>query len=482
MLEAFQDLRRFGITLAPETAAPRLRNVINKNVPLENIFRAVDLAQEFGWRHMKLYFMIGLPSETREDFLEIPRVLREIHGRTRRLGFKVSLSPFVPRPHTPFQWERAFEPEEWDETIRLIRAETRDLNRIKITWHEPEKSALEAVLARGDERLSEVVLTAYRNGATFDDRSERFDFGIWEQAFRTSDIPWRSYLAERDPHTPLPWEHIDVGVTRDLLLGERDRSQRAEPTADCLEEGCNECGPWYEEGNEVCRGGLKVEMPPRVPTKPLPDVTFSYLLEYEKDGDMRWISHLDVMRTIIAALRRSGIVPAYSHGFVPHPMISLGPALVLGAEGRSEWFAIKGPKVEANDLIDRLNLELPVGLRVLRAWTIKGKPPWNTITRALYEVTLEPDIILPDLKEFQGSRTLSRRTKKGEGKEVRASDVVSSLSVDGRTLALDLRLGTGIGPLEVLSALTGRDPEKCRGMRIVRIGLATDSGSFDTGN
>jgi radical SAM-linked protein len=184
------------------------------------------------------------------------------------------------------------------------------------------------------------------------------------------------------------------------------------------------------------------------------------------------------MRSIVAALRRSGIVPAYSHGFVPHPLISLGPALVLGAEGRSEWFAIKGPRVEPSDLIDRLNPELPTGLRVLQTSSIRGKPPWSTITRALYGIELEPDVILPDIEEFLGSRTLSRRTKRGEVKEVRASDVVQSHSLENRTLALDLRLGTGIGLLEILSGLTGRDPEECRGMRIVRVGLATDSGPF----
>jgi radical SAM family uncharacterized protein/radical SAM-linked protein len=478
MLETFQDLRRFGITLAPETVAQGLRNAINKNVPLQDVFRAAELAQEFGWRHMKLYFMVGLPKETLEDAREIAGLLRELHESSRRIDFKVSLSPFVPRPHTPFQWERQWSPEEWMDVIGWLRSELRGLRRMRISWHAPEKSALEGVLARGDESLPDAILEAYRRGATFDDRSECFDFSTWERAFEAKGVDWRGSLAERDPKKQLPWSLVDPGVSRDFLLRELGRARAGRTTPDCMAKGCQGCGPFRDQGFPTCVDGLKVEMPPRSGARPLPEVEFQYLFEYEKTVDARWLSHLDVMRMLVSALRRAGYIPAYSKGFVPKPLLSLGPALLLGAEGRSEWFSVKGPRVDLGPLIELLNRELPGGIRILRGKDISGKPAWNDITRAMYTVSLERGIVPDDLETIRETATFERRTKRGNVKRIEAKDIIAGLSAVDGILRLELRLGTGIGPLDVLSKITGEEPEVCRGQRIVREELRTEAGPF----
>jgi len=254
------QVRKSGLTIAPEAATQRLRNVINKDVSDADLLEGVRAAVQEGWRLVKLYFMIGLPTETLEDVLAIPAfcdsLLASVRGgRGRPLRLNVTVSPFVPKPHTPFQWEPMDALDSLIEKQRLI-IENKRSKQIRYKLHDPRRAVIEAVLARGDRRAGAVLRSARRLGAQFDAWDEHFSFDLWERALAENGIaigegasansPWR----ERGADEVLPWDHIDCGVRREFLREEWERAQRGELTPDCRGGPCRACGA-CPRGDEV---------------------------------------------------------------------------------------------------------------------------------------------------------------------------------------------------------------------------------------
>ena len=240
-----QRLRRGGLTFAPEAGTQRLRDVINKGVGEEDIAACFDEALSRGWDRVKLYFMMGLPTETREDLDGIVelcyRALRMGRAKGRkRMSVSASVAGFVPKAHTPFQWERQDAIGELREKGRYLKSRVRD-RAIALSYHEPERTFLEGVLSRGDRRTADVIEGAWRAGARFDNWSETFDLGCWLDAFERCELDPLSFTRERGEEEALPWDHIDVGVTKGFLLRERHRAWRAELSPDCR-SGCAGCG------------------------------------------------------------------------------------------------------------------------------------------------------------------------------------------------------------------------------------------------
>jgi len=248
LVGSLSSVRKSGLTLAPEAATERLRAVINKGVSDRELLEAAEAAVGAGWRLMKLYFMVGLPTETREDVLGIVElceaVLRQARGSALRLN--VTVSPFVPKPHTPFQWEPAAAIESIQAKVSAIRDAARN-KRVRYKFHMPERCLVEALLARGDRRLGRVIRTVQQRGGQFDAWDEHFSLDLWMDALRDCGVR----LDESDPNSPLrargadevlPWDHIDCGVSKEFLLQERERALRGEPTPDCREGPCSGCG------------------------------------------------------------------------------------------------------------------------------------------------------------------------------------------------------------------------------------------------
>jgi len=260
--EALKDsaqVKKSGLTLAPEAGTQRLRDVINKGVTEEDLLRTVTEAFLSGWDSVKLYFMIGLPTETDEDLLGIAGLARKVVGcyyalpkgkRARGVKVSVSASTFVPKPFTPFQWEGQDSLEEIRRKQALLRGAL-NIRGVTFNWHDPELSFLEACFARGDRRLGRVLARAYALGCRLDGWQEHFSFDRWMQAFNEEGIDPAFYASRgRGKDELLPWDFIDIGVTKDYLWLEKRRAENAQTTPDCR-QGCEGCGLRRFEG--VCR-------------------------------------------------------------------------------------------------------------------------------------------------------------------------------------------------------------------------------------
>lgn len=256
--------KRTGLTFAPEAGTARLRAVINKGLSEADILDAARQAFKAGWQRIKLYFMIGLPSETDEDVIGITELVDKVLAaaaeelgpkRAKRVLVVVSVSTFVPKPHTPFQWVGALPLVEIERRQRLLRARL-PRKRAELKWHESGSSIVEAALARGGRETARAIERAYDLGAEFDGWSDNFSLDIWERAFQEVGLDLEeAATAELSPDTPLPWSHIDCGIDFAWLRTEYERALAAEETPDCRYAACSDCG--------VCGAGVKLEIADR---------------------------------------------------------------------------------------------------------------------------------------------------------------------------------------------------------------------------
>lgn len=261
LMAKISGVRSSGLTFAPEAGTQRLRDAINKNVREEDILNAVHIAFEAGKSQVKLYFMIGLPTETDEDVVGIAklaeRVIEEYYkteGRNKRRPPQVTISTacFIPKPFTPFQWFPQITMEEFERRQQLIADNIHD-RKIKYNFHDSKVSFVEAVLARGDRRLSRVLLEMHKRGACFDAWDEYFSMETWNESFRDAGIDPDFYARrERDYGEILPWDVIDIGVTKKFFMREMEMAERSEPSKNCR-ENCSGCGAFVYGGDTLCR-------------------------------------------------------------------------------------------------------------------------------------------------------------------------------------------------------------------------------------
>ena len=256
-LKETQKVRKTALTLAPEAGTQRLRDVINKGVTEDDLMRAVTDAFEEGWSAVKLYFMIGLPTETDEDVLGIADLAAKVRKcyfsvpkekRAPGLRITVSASVFVPKPHTPFEWAAQLDTETVIRRQKMLKAELATLKGVDFKYHTPEVSFLEAVIARGDRRVADALMLAHKAGCRFDSWTEYFDNEKWLKAFADAGIDPNFYATrERSTDEVLPWSHIDAGVSGEFLKREWEKALRGEITHDCR-QGCVGCGMKRYEG------------------------------------------------------------------------------------------------------------------------------------------------------------------------------------------------------------------------------------------
>jgi len=392
ILREIRSVRKTGFTIAPEAATERLRAAINKDFSEEEFERSVEMLFSEGWLSLKLYYMIGLPTESGEDIEAIPAMVQKAQRiakmlASRGVNMNVSVSPFVPKAHTPFQREGFMGVDYINEKLFWLK---RNIKRATFKSHDERTSLLEAALARSGPAGADLVEAAWRQGARLDAWSEAFDMDNWQRAMDATGIDAAEMASTRyDRDALLPWEVIDTGVSRKYMEREYERAISAKVTKDCSTGACADCGL-------KCRPGEGKVSPDRSPVTPLMQRQPSNVRKpirvralFEKTGVLRDISHRELITAITRALNRAGVELAYSQGFHPQPKVSLGPPLSLGVEGAGEYFDMEMlPLRPLRSLMEDINAVLPGGLRVLRLVAIDKKTAslQAFIKRYVYEV------------------------------------------------------------------------------------------------
>ena len=360
-----------SLTLAPEAGSARLRRVINKDFSDEAIYTTVKNLLDRNVQTIKLYFMVGLPTENEEDILAIIAMVNKIsvmaRSASQRRSVNVAISPFSPKANTPFQWEAMEEAAVLEDKCRFIKQRCRYLKNVKVSYRTISQTVIETAMARGDRALAPVIHNAWKHGARFDGWDECFDFGRWERAFNEESVDMAPYLREIPQGQALAWSMINTGISAEFLVSERERSRSETPTPDCRTGACGECGA-CEDGHDSV---ILTDKHPPIPIKAPADVkvsdqvrsNFRYRIIYSKGPPMRYLGHLDMMAVFHRALIAGGFPMAYSQGFQPHPRVAFGPPLPFGVPGESEAFDLTTTALIDNDML-RLNSMLPPDLRV----------------------------------------------------------------------------------------------------------------------
>ena len=389
-----QQVRKSGLTFAPEAGTQRLRDVINKGVTEEHLLEACGAAFQYGWKQVKLYFMMGLPTETDEDIIGIAHLAQKvvdlyakINGR-RGCKVTVSVSCFVPKPFTPFQWFGQLPLEEFQRRQQLLKEHIAD-RAISFHYHDARLSVIEGVFARGDRRLSAALYEAWKNGAKFDGWSDLFDDRIYHEAFDKCGIDW-TYFSRRTRAIgePLPWAHTSPGVLERFLRLEWQKALSASLTADCRRTFCTGCGVCPNLGVDVIdyesKEKRRVSIAQEV-TQVLPEHTkktikngppIIYRGQLTKGEQLRYVSHLDYANLFVRACKRAHLPMAYSEGFNPHMKVSFASALSLGAASDAEYVDFEmTEKMTPSEVIERLRRSLPPGIDIVRLRILEGKHP-----------------------------------------------------------------------------------------------------------
>ena len=475
-----RKVRKTGFTLAPEAGTERLRRAINKEIGDDDLLRAAEFIYANGWQTLKLYFMVGLPGETADDVRAIGDLVKRVAAVARRHGKRnsvtASLSAFIPKPHTPFQWERQIGRDEISGRIGTVRSIVGRDRNAEVKFQSPEVSELEGAFSRGDERLSGVLLRAYRLGARFDAWTEEFRPGLWAEAFREEGVDPSEYLRERDPGAPLSWDFVDAGIERDFLLAEREKTLLGETTPDCRTDLCSACG--------ACPPGLRnITFPPmeereaeplsRAAAGEAPEPAVRHLLRirYAKEGPARHLSGLEIQSLWGRVLRKAGLPVAYSRGFNPAPRLSFSPALPVGAESLAEVLEVEFTlPVPVSDAQRRIAPCLPAGISL---GEVRQVPPGSprlsafdlSCVYAVAPVSPErfPEGVTPGSAAQAWERLSSSEAfpvaveREGRRSETDIRRIVTGFFLKEGWLSITIVHGSGKGirPLDAASALLG---------------------------
>ncbi len=476
ILEQLKRVRRTGVTLAPEAGTDRLRRVINKNLPEEVILASARQAFAAGWTLLKLYFMLGLPTETQADREAIPPLARQIlQTSSRRAQLHVSLGSFIPKSHTPFQWERQAGLEECRGFLHGVKDGLRH-RQIQAKWNSAAQTWLEGVFSRGDRRLAPVLLEAHRLGSRLDAWSEHLRLETWRQAFQETGVDPDFYLRERDPDEVLPWDHLDSGVSRAFLVAERDRAFQGLETPDCRREGCQDCG--------VCdhdRIDLRLDQPPALGPAPAvgetaPRQPVRYRLTYARLEQARWLGHLELVGAFYRSLRRSGLPLVFSEGFHPLPRVSFHGALSVGLESLAETLDVElAESLAPAVLVDTLNRVLPPGIKIVEAVRLPKRLPPPRLEMAVYQAeSPEPlfDRAIAEAFLARESFPVTRRRPKKEDRIIDLRELVAQLRVaDPRHLELHLRLREkdNVKVTDALAHIFSLNEDQARDLHILKL-------------
>lgn len=468
LLQKIKLSRKTGFTIAPEAATERLRRVINKNITDEEIEKACAFLFEEGWQSIKLYFMIGLPTETGEDIEEIVNLTRRITKIAKSyikkfVEINVTVSPFIPKPHTPFQWLGQIDFENMKNKLNFIR-ENFKKSRIHYKGHNPEMSVVEAALSRGDERAGEVLYGAWSRGERFSAWSDFFNFNVWLKAMDETGIDLFSYAKKNYAfYEELPWDFIDTGIKKDFLLREIQKALKFEQSFDCTVK-CENCGLGCKaEEKYIKTSPILINREIKLETEKVTTVRFSHT----KKGLMKYLSQLELYSLLTRALRMAEIPFVVSKGFHPKPEISLGPSLPVGVESEKEYFDLKIYGELIKDYIEKLNKVLPEGVKIIDAKTIPSHTPSlnSFIQRYKYIVKLKEKIMI-DKNDIENLRI------QRDGQILFLKDFLEEITIHDNEVYIIVKDGTQKARIsEIIQVLFGKELKELEIKRIEMYGF-----------
>lgn len=420
--------KRPTLTFAPEAGTDRLRNVIGKYLSEKTIVETLVLANKMGWKTVKLYFMIGLPTETNEDIEGIKNLLHLIRNESKGLNFNITVSPFVPKAQTAFQWEPMFRPDEIKEKIAYLYK----LLPGKVKAHNHRASNLEAIIARGDRRIGKVIYKAWKKGARFDQWADKFGNDIWDNAFSESGLDFDFYVhRRRDKDEIFPWDHLNFGISKELLYA--DYIKGINEKADLEKEVFNR-EEWTLPEN--------YEEPENITIAPV----LRMRLKFSKKGIVKFISHLEQIEVFRRAARRSGLPIAFTGGFSPQVKSSYGPPASVGHESSCEYMELYfTEKVDVQTIYNKMSQVLPKGFKLLDIKRVPLNFPAIDILVNVSEFLIKNiEISQKLIDEFLSKESiLVERMKKGKIIEIDAKPLIREMKKDNGNIILQLRFGKG---------------------------------------
>jgi radical SAM-linked protein len=470
--------RKAGLTFAPEAGTQRLRDIVNKGLTDEELLRGIRTAMENGYRKVKLYFMIGLPGETDADVIGIADTCRSLQQQCRDLGrleLNLTISNFTPKPHTPFQWH-SVSTAEFQRRQQLLRDELRRMRGIKTNYTDIRLSAMEDFVGRGDRRLAPVIEAAWRAGAGLDAWFEAADrtYEAWTSAIEAAGLGGRyrdlemgewSAAEGMDPDDlaafcsqPLPWDHIDSGVEKTWLAEDLRQALAAAVVPDCSFEGCSSCGVCGPElGHNV------VVPPPPIPEQrpqraPASERVARLRFRFSKTGSMALLSHLDLVRLMERALRRSGLPVSFTGGFHPLPRVQFALALPLGAEADGEWMDIEFTRgLDPAEALQQLQPQLPEGFALLQVEpvAVSGESLSQELVGAHWQLELRPAVDRCEAALWQAAAAALLASeswiwhdtdKKGRPRQRDCRPFLKSLDVTAAADTVQVRYGAVVDP------------------------------------
>ncbi|MGI8907757.1 MAG: TIGR03960 family B12-binding radical SAM protein [Candidatus Sumerlaeaceae bacterium] len=395
------SVRKSGFTFAPEAGTTRLREVINKAVDEERFHQTIEAVLAKGWRTLKFYFMCGLPTETDEDLQGIVDLTNKAieYGKKHcgnNFQLNISLSPFIPKPQTPFQWHAQPTIEEFDRKYHYVQSR---MNRkyVSLKKHSLYESVIEGVLGRGDRRVGRSIHRAWQLGCRFDNWHEHMRFDLWQQAFTDSGLDPYFYASRaRGKDEVLPWDHIEASLGKKFLWKEKTKSELVKTTPDCSTAHCVTCQvcDFKEVKNllSIREDGEYVAPPPRdrveKPNEPVQRLRFTF----SKMGMLRFISHLDLVKVMQLVFRRSGVQVAYTQGFNPTPKMAFTPPLPMGFASEGELLDVVFTEYyNPEDIVERIRAIELDGL----VWKAVEEVPLRSAALATLLDTSEYLVLLP---------------------------------------------------------------------------------------
>ena len=476
MMNQIRRVRKTGFTIAVEAGSQRLRDVVNKNINENDVIETVRDAFALGWQTIKLYFMIGLPTEDQDDvaaIVELVQRLRRLRPPGGRRGqINVSVATFIPKAHTPFQWCGQLSRQTADERIQWLK---KMLQRpgVQFKWQDPRVSFIEGIWARGDRRLAPLLVDAFKKGCRFDGWSDHFRYDRWLAAMAECQIDPEFFTTRvRSLDEALPWEHIESGVQKEFLKEEWKKALGAITTEDCREGSCQGCGVCdFKRVKPVVHAGQAIP-DPEVTGDCAKDSLQRVRLCYRKVGNARFFGHLETANIFLRALRRCKAPLAFSGGFHPKAKISFEDALPVGIESLAEYMNIQlRHSVDLQALNEKLNRELPDGMEVIE---VEGnakpaKTDWYRYTCTLGDAT---DSALK-LNAFSKSEhwILERTNTKGKSQRIDLKQCIFRMGLqdDGKLmLVIGKNEGPSVRPGDVLKDVMGLSVDAIKHLRIVK--------------